>query len=133
MREILFRGKGACGIHKGKWAIGWYALSPQADPVIYDLTDPAFAVLVDPETVGQFTGLLDKHGKEIYEGDIVVLASKFYSKQYRGVIYWNDKLCAWKLKFRGGDLFFGVRNAQASFACEVIGSIHDNPELLEAK
>ena len=109
----------------------------------------------------QFTGLLDKTGKEIYEGDIVTFngnmtADNSFGIEPNGYIYdgtsihsiiWNNKMCGWDLNFQEDDewkykrdtrgLFIGLtednkENEGISF-CEIIGNIYENPELLESK
>jgi len=68
MRQIKFRGK---RLNNGEWVEGWLVEMFGA-PHILDKNNPTDAYPIDPATVGQFTGLLDKNGSEIYEGDIVI-------------------------------------------------------------
>jgi uncharacterized phage protein (TIGR01671 family) len=80
---------------------------------------------VVPSTIGQFTGLTDKNGKEIFEGDIVRSFSS--GKEHIGVVNWNKLFSSWHI----GEYatLYGSENFSDN---EVIGNIHDNPELLEA-
>jgi uncharacterized phage protein (TIGR01671 family) len=131
MREILFRGK---RINNGEWMCG-SLLKVTYDGNTYNLifADNFLFVFgeatamehacVDPETIGQFTGLTDKNGKKIFEGDIVE------------VIHEGVYRCRWD----EGNFEFGLTNGTESFGIGyisphdivVIGNIHDNPELLE--
>ena len=146
MREILFRGKRK---RDGKWVYGAYLHLNAGDDYICDgavwigtLTPCKEEVI--PETVGQFTGLTDKDGKKIFEGDILTplddeidFIVEFNNGCFNGVSYaikgammeygWDE--CA------GG---YGVVECEPLDSYhpekyhEVIGNIHDNPELLEA-
>ena len=124
MREILFRGKDACG----RWFEGGYYENNTGKYII----SPAFvAHLVDPETVGQYTGLTDKNGRKIFEGDIVVFADFFNDEIHRGVVYWCD-LAFWFdcTETEGDEGIYSLAYISANIL-EVIGNIYDNPEMLE--
>ena len=125
MREILFRGKRT---DNGEWIKGYYASIGEYH---YILTGQLALVpylgfehfLVNPDTVGRFTGLTDKNGTKIFEGDIVKYDEELYS-----VVYEPDvgmfELC--------GDGFAAdFSYIDSSIFCEVVSNIHDNPELME--
>lgn len=130
MRTIKFRGKTSDDI----WVYGHYAGefdNSNMGGLRGALILAPYATIVEPLTVGQFTGLLDKNGKEIYEGDIIK------TRRY-GVV--NGRCNS-----QGVDKFiviymdaqFYIENnlrhfyLQDSKCNEVIGNIHDNPELLK--
>ena len=124
MREILFRGKSACGawvqgnlINRKIWHSEFQVIRTD-DSGFDNYTE--YEVITD--TVGQYTGLCDKNGKKIFEGDIVMLTSPMGEK-YKSVVRFKEA------KFE----FFGLSNPSyfASRYAEVIGNIHDNPELLK--
>ena len=123
MREILFRAKLA---DEDTWVEGSLVVW-KGDTMIY--TDRGFPhfmgnFLVEPETVGQFTGLTDKNGVKIFEGDIVI-GYDVWGKEYgRGVVTWNEICSGWYY-----DNFKSMYNDGISIY-KVIGNIHDNPELL---
>ena len=130
MREMLFRGK---RIDNGKWVYGdlvskKYILQGYRLERGYVLPYNSFEVI--PETVGQYTGLTDKNGKKIFEGDII---KHYYDNTDKsmfdiGVILFDDKVCQFKRTSRVNTRYYNIH-----FECEyeVIGNIHDNPELLK--
>lgn len=119
-REILFRGKDI----RGDWHIGllahirngWFISNKVGISTAYE---------VRPETVGQFTGLTDKNGVKIFEGDII----KGKGKNVFAVEY-SQNIAGFITK-GFGVLCCPCMNAGTMEFYEVIGNIHENPELLE--
>ncbi len=142
MREILFRGKRNDG---GGWVCGHYVYRPDIHGAHFIVAVNSIGTLlwfeVAPETVGQFTGLTDKNGKKIFEGDIFNLEDEIMA-----VVIFKDgcfRLEEYGLRGAwtesGFDEFggsWGVIDCESIdwyslHDAEVIGNIHDNPELLE--
>ena len=135
-REILFRGK---RIDNGEWVEGyfvnlWLIHYQKYQPIITD--NNAVSYDIDPSTVGQYTGLTDKNGKKIFEGDIVDASNEWwYASGPAGhdspviLVEWSNDLCGFE-PFANYDCdYCGVYISAEN--CEVIGNIHDNPELLK--
>lgn len=78
------------------------------------------------DTVGQLTGLHDNNGKDIYEGDIVLMENVVGYGSCRGVVKWDDNRGYWYTDYKG-DYDNRITGADGF----VIGNIHDNPELLK--
>ena len=117
MREIKFRGK---RIDNGEWVQGYFLVAAGM-PFISAFGERS-PILVIPETVGQYTGLKDKHGKEIYEGDIVLYGDE------KGVVIYHE--CEFSLKIKGEEYIQHGLLVEKSFRpFEVIGNIYENPEL----
>jgi uncharacterized phage protein (TIGR01671 family) len=127
MRTIKFRGK---DINKEQWCFGslltnYYEFDKPQTYSIVDKEDYHFPVI--PETVGQFTGLHDVNGKEIYEGDIL----GFGSDTSIGLeVYWSEQRFAYCVRT---NLLKEDRYtlAELQYGYKVIGNIHDNPELIK--
>ena len=133
MRAILFRGKGN---DSGEWVYGNLRVSRLKDdptdyvdiyPVNVGPPDYPMPKRVKPETVGQFTGLFDKNGRKIFEGDI--LSNPEYPKFTTGAIYYGSCNCSCCDGVYG---FYSEENADLRKAdtLVVIGNIYDNPEML---
>ena len=169
MREILFRGK---RLDNGEWVHGAYSAydsrltyyNGQVEcevafmPSIIAYDDECFWYHVDPATVGQYTGLTDKNGKRIFEGDIVkqtfektvsIVSADLYDGDEYEDLYGEDVGVVVILPSKGaciknpvihreingeitqdGEVAKMYKNI-CSGRCEIIGNIHDNPELLE--
>lgn len=131
MREILFRGRNE---HTG-WVYGDLRNYEQSGAKAIFSHDILRRIEVDPETVGQLVaGLTDKNGKRIFEGDIVRHYNKVKIGEpdafVIGKIFWQDK-CASFFRTTDEQDNWDYRPIDDSCVYEVIGNIHDNPELLE--
>ena len=136
MREILFHGKRT---DNGEWVEGYLVI--KCDPLIgiyyYYIVlqhhGESFAdwFLVDCETVGQYTGRNDKNGKKIFDGDICQINNHPLIDNTPFVVEWEDFVYngwVWRdLDEDGSEDSFTEAVARS---CEIIGNIHDNPELL---
>ena len=125
MREILFRGK---RIDNGEWVSGGVLQIPEYVAICSynDYHQWHDFIEIIPETVGQFTGLTDKNGKKIFEGDILNTSNSNCRIWY--VDYKNTAFCA----NQGNANYSCVLDEFMQYSSvEVIGNIHDNPELLK--
>lgn len=128
-REILFRGK---RIDNGEWFEGSYWLSRSAVRETTHITDGygnLFCVI--PETVGQFTGLTDKNGVKIFEGDIVTVENPNISDDEYGIVKFDDDSAMFIVEFDTFTVDFG--NNIDGNQCEIIGNIFDNSEFLKGE
>lgn len=125
MREILFRGK----TFDNDWVEGFYVNQFRAHE-IYCLDDSDYETRhVNPSTVGQYTGLTDKNGKKIFEGDVVVVPLS--GKPAKGIVeYFKTDICGFAVITQPQ---YSNYVLQKNYAYEVIGNIYDNPELLEVE
>lgn len=125
MREILFRGKDVYG----KWLYGDLINLTDEIKQICNHTQLEHAHSVNPETVGQFTGLTDRNGKRIFEGDIVT-GLFLFGRSVKAVVTFQDG--AFGLEwYRGNVKTFNAFTSICNVEYEVVGNIHDNPELLK--
>ena len=128
MREILFRGK----TPDGQWicGTGWTEflnMFPERTGKVWLWSDHQWKEII-PETIGQYTGLKDKNGEMIFEGDLIRTTNNGFNiskQEMRGIVEYvncgfvgNRKNMAQDISLRSSDL-------------EIIGNIHDNPELLK--
>lgn len=138
MREILFRGQ---DVDRKEWVYGGYSLYPHTrfpcTPTIYEVDSGCWhPVEVIPDTVGQYTGREDKNGQKIFEGDIIaaVLPDSKYQRRFEWplmhVEFWKGSFF---LAAEHGSMFSALSGFSPYVTFEVVGNIHDNPELLKGK
>jgi hypothetical protein len=115
--EIKFRAKRA---DNGKWIRGYYAHNSDSIPCIISISDGDGGWLeeIDPATVGQFIGLLDKNGNEVFEGDIVAWGNEV------AVVQWNNYAAGFEPYAR-----WGSEDEPQPEKTVVVGNVYDNPEL----
>lgn len=154
-REIKFRGKRLDG--QG-WAFGSYIEAELQNGIAHEIIpykrgEPV--VEVDPDTVGQFTGLKDRNGKDIYEGDIIDINYKYDDCGINGVIPDQDCACLGVVLYNQYTAAYELRLIKAEYPIDVkgydeeyslnlysfdldgyidlCGNVHDNPELLKTE
>ena len=126
MRGILFRGKNS----QGEWEYGVPVFTGLNNELAFMKQMHSYDHQVIPETVGQFTGLTDKNGTKIFEGDIVNERPTFNTLGFRGFVQWDDTTATYRLIFPENPNYYASLGSY-SRSYTVIGNIHDNPELLK--
>lgn len=133
-REIKFRAKAINNdFFRGAWVDGYYTKRLWGEKLVDVITDGAHEIPIQIETLGQFTGLCDKNGIEIYEGDIIRWRrdGKLYLvKFYAGMFYASVEELN-KGVYGGFPLHVLTVDEEDGYKCEVCGNIYDNSELLK--
>ena len=137
VRDILFRGKSK---EKNLWVYGNLYIKNNGDAEILRYCNEGNfeyqSYEVVRNTVGQFTGLTDRNGVKIFEGDIVTGIA--YSQEWVGNIIWIKEIASFGLN-HGHDIAWenssilkrAAKGINDEFSAEIIGNIYDNPELLK--
>nr|DAG38861.1 MAG TPA: YopX protein [Caudoviricetes sp.] len=124
MREILFRGR---RVDNGEWAYGFLTRMWGKYHII-DENNENVAYEIIPGTVGQYTGVIDKNGKKVFEGDVVEYAGScgeivFVERRGAFMSRERDMYCEWLSNLP----------QYGTGIVEIIGNIYDNKEILEGK
>lgn len=136
MREILFKAK---RVDNGTWVEGllWKKKYNDGNRIFIscfpDKDDNEEVYVVCPETVSQFTGLYDKHGNRIFEGDICQIKGISYIDETPFVVEWNDEYSGWFWRELSFSSPTDTITPEIAKTAKVIGNIHDNGELLTAE
>ena len=151
MREILFRAKtsnkiwGGNTIKENTWVYGYYR-DKVGLPVISQFETERCGYIdyeIDENTIGQYTGLTDKNGKKIFEGDIVKLVEPKLKIEWNAIVEFGNPngVYDWGYQLKpitnnaikyeyNLDILCWVGMEDVNVYCEVIGNIYDNPELV---
>ena len=140
MRQIKFRAKDTfkSEFFPQRWLYGtpvqdgddvWMCVKKEDKGIV--------SVKVDPSTLGQFTGITDRSGREVYEGDIIswISAMGRSARRIQGVVVWDQNTMSWSIArdiaITRSYTQHEVSRLAGKSPVEVIGNIHDNPELIE--
>ena len=126
MRDILFRGK---RMDNGEWVQGYICrygwTGKEKDYIIPDYASALYTSEIDPETVGQYTGMTDNNGRKIFEGDTVWNS---YDEDY-GKVEWDNDMAKFIITFSTFTVDFDSVYGEE---LEIVGNVFDTPELLKA-
>lgn len=129
-REILFRGKRT---GNGEWVEGLpgYDINGQITEIeVFNGFACCYAFDVDPETIGQDTGLTDKNGRKIFDGDICEIHSSYIDEEDGlFIVEWDEHCAKIILSGEGLEADFDAFNGSD---CKVVGNKYDNPELIDS-
>lgn len=146
MREILFRGK---SLKDNEWTQGYYCrydwTGKEKEYIIPDYASASYGVAVESNTIGQYTGLTDKNGVKIFEGDILQGDEYPYCSDgdynyYAEVVWFDDGCCGFGLCTHKNpkSAVRGISDGNCEWFEDfdsnnwsVVGNIYDNPELIE--
>jgi len=134
MREIKFRGKRK---DNGEWVYGvvvqgnfFTFIVTRIKTINKNLFTDLVYHEVDPETVGQFTGLLDKNGREVFEGDVCSFKFEWQDRVEEVIFMGGSFALGWCISLRQSQI---DEHKEVRSTIEIIGNIYENPDLLQQK
>ena len=139
MRDILFRGK---NVNNGEWVYGNLYIGDDKNKhlILAGRENYRISHEVIPETIGQFTGLMDRNGEHIFEGDVIRAHYNNNFDYIESVVFHNGMFCGLytpNYKFRrytvlaDGEVNLPFYTEWYMKWCEVVGNVHDNPRLIK--
>lgn len=129
MREILFRGKHIHALPQNEHLDGTWVYGYLCDKNYINSPELEGEFLIDPETVCQYTGLTDKNGRKIFEGDIISFDYELSNWGRIARVLFEDGEYRYRAITNAADLY-DCRICGENDRCEIIGNIFDNPELI---
>lgn len=129
MRKILFRGK---GINDKEWRYGFYT-EQQGYP--YITPDGVAMYEIDANTAGQYTGLNDRNGNRIFEGDIIK-HDVTSDTSWEAIVKWDNDGTRFLGFITGNEpriMYVGMIDKKNKSVIKIVGNIYDNPELLKER
>lgn len=127
MKEPLYRAKTQGS--SPEWVYGYYCKYGKHIDKIHCVNKDGYAYLqigIDLVTLGQYTGLTDKNGNKIFEGDIVTTGATLLLGNLKGIVEYSSTSARYIISFKNK-----VYHYEDLTKAEVVGNIYDNPELLE--
>lgn len=126
MRDIIFRG---IGIKSREWVYGAYVPAMDEDDCDSIIDEQGEHHIVFSDTVGQYTGLQDKNGKKIFEGDILAFVGAENPKAFFVIVEWDARLCCYYLRRVDVNICNRYGFFPSSYTLE--GNIHDHKHLIK--
>lgn len=125
MREIKFRGK---RLDNGEWVYGYFLVSQKEDKKLYIVADVLHSELfvIDPKTIGQCTGLIDKNCVEVFEGDICKYVNPYNKESYIRDVRYCPMFACFGLYKKDGSIYEYESDWLKIVEVEVIGNIHEH-------
>lgn len=126
MRDIIFRG---IGIKSREWVYGAYVPAMDEDDCDSIIDEQGEHHIVFSDTVGQYTGMKDKNGKKIFEGDILAFVGAENPKAFFVIVEWDARLCCYYLRRVDVNICNRYGFSPSSYTLE--GNIHDHKHLIK--